>query len=126
MSLAQASSPAATETGRWQAGLSAELQRRKRYPSSLVRAARESGTATPSGRVKLAFEIDDIGRIVSSRVAESSGVPEFDAAALAMVKIGSRLPRPPKSIPKDDYQFVVPVRFVGAPPPGDATPSPQR
>lgn len=92
----------------------AALHRRKRYPLALSRAARETGTGAPSGRTVLAFSVDRNGKVVEARIAQSSHVPEFDAAALAMVAQGTRLPKPPPDVPGATLRLAVPIVFHGS------------
>lgn len=89
---------------RWQARVSAWLNRHKRYPSGAKRKGEE-------GTVQVAFTIDPRGRITSSRVSRSSGNPEFDKAALDMLRRASPVPAPPKEIAKPSMPISVPVVF---------------
>jgi len=89
---------------RWQARVSAWLNRHKRYPSGPKRKGEE-------GTVQVAFTIDPSGRVTSSRVSRSSGNPEFDKAALDMLRRASPVPAPPKEIAKPSMPISVPVVF---------------
>jgi len=107
------SAPAAAETQppsspspevtRWRQALVARLDRFKRYPAAA------HGTA---GVVTLAFTIDRTGKLVSSRVAKSSGSPVLDTAALAMVKRAAPFPAPPPEVSDADLALVVAIRFA--------------
>lgn len=72
----------------WQKRLMAHLERRKRYPASAERR-REKGVAY------VRFSFDDGGRILSAQLARSSGYPDLDAEAVALVKRASPIPAPP-------------------------------
>src|SRR5262245_57218031 len=63
----------------WQKALISHLNRFKRYPD----AARSRGI---HGIVKVEFAVDREGRVMTSRVAESSGSSALDAEALATLR----------------------------------------
>ena len=107
--------PRALTVQEWQGRLMAELQRRKRYPDALVKAARKAEEATPSGVATLAFVLDRTGKVVESSISVGSGRPEFDTAALAMAPLGEVLAPPPPSVVEEQIKLTVPVRFVGSP-----------
>jgi len=92
--------PSPAAEARWQAQLLARLERHKRYPAS-ARARRIEGV------VQLAFGLDASGGVTTVRVARSSGSPDLDEAALAMVRRASPLPAPPAG----PTTVTVPVRF---------------
>lgn len=108
----------------WRRQLMAALQRRKRYPAALTLAAKASGQPSPSGKAELGFTLDREGRVLSASITRSSGIPELDAAALAMARPGSHLPKPPADLPDAAHEVRVPVVFVGGPAstPGAAAP----
>jgi protein TonB len=81
----------------WQSQVQARLNRNKRTP-------RGSG----SGTVRVAFAMDANGRVVSVRVAGSSGVPTLDQAAVALVQRASPFPAPPSG---RQVSLTVPVAF---------------
>jgi protein TonB len=87
---------------RWQARLSAWLNRHKRYPNGPKRKGEE-------GTVQVAFTVDSGGRVTSSRVTRSSGNPEFDKAALDMLRRASPVPAPPEGMASKP--IAVPVVF---------------
>lgn len=101
---AEGTSSPSVSPARWQARLSAWLNRHKRYPSGPKRKGEE-------GTVQVAFTIDPSGRVTSSRVTRSSGNPEFDKAALDMLRRASPVPAPPKEIAKASMPIAVPVVF---------------
>ena len=81
-----------------------------------VRAALMSRHSYPGagngqrGTVTVSFTVGRGGQVLSSRMAGSSGVPAFDAAAMAMVRGGSFPPIPPE-ISYSSVPFTIPVRF---------------
>jgi protein TonB len=88
----------------WQNALATHLGRFKRYPSG-ARSRGEQGTAT------VAFTIGRDGRLLNSRIVQSSGSPLLDDETLAMLARAQPLPKPPLSVPDSALSFVVPVRF---------------
>jgi len=89
---------------RWKSALVAHIERFKRYPAK----ARSSGE---QGVAKVAFTIDHQGRLLTSRIMESSGSPTLDQETLAMLVRAQPMPRPPGEVPDNQLSFVVPVRF---------------
>jgi protein TonB len=75
---------------KWESRLAAWINRHKRYPS----AAKSRGA---QGNVNVAFAVDASGRVVSARVARSSGDPDLDRAALAVLQ-GATVPAPPPEL----------------------------
>ena len=89
---------------RWQTALAAHIERFKRYPAK-ARSNGEQGIAT------VAFTIDRQGRLLTSRIVQSSGSPMLDQETLAMLARAQPMPAPPTDIPDNKLFFVVPVRF---------------
>jgi TonB family protein len=89
---------------RWESVLAAHLERFKHYPDK-ARARGDQGTAT------VAFTIDHDGRVVTSRIVQSSGSETLDEETLAMLVRAQPLPKPPDNILDSELSFVVPVRF---------------
>jgi protein TonB len=89
---------------RWQSLLAAHIEHFKRYPSE-ARSRGDQGTA------KVAFTIDHEGRLLSSRIVESSGSASLDHETLAMLARAQPMPRPPDQLSDAELTFVVPVRF---------------
>ena len=77
------------------------LHRHKRYPSG----------ESAAGRARGAFSIDRSGRVLSARLAGSSGNPSFDEEAVAMVRRASPVPPPPPEVAGGTITFTVPVLF---------------
>jgi periplasmic protein TonB len=86
----------------WRNSISERLERNKRYPAE---AKNIRGTA------QVAFSIDRKGRVMSSRIAASSGSDALDREALEMVKRAQPFPTPPASVSDTALSFTVPVRF---------------
>jgi periplasmic protein TonB len=89
---------------RWQTALAAHIERFKRYPAK-ARSSGEQGIAT------VAFTIDRQGRLLTSRIVQSSGSATLDQETLAMLVRAQPMPAPPTNIPDNKLSFVVPVRF---------------
>jgi periplasmic protein TonB len=89
---------------RWQSGLSAQIARFKRYPAK-AQARREEGV------VRLAFTIDRNGRVLESRIVESSGSADLDNEFLSMLVRAQPLPKPPGDAQETDLSFVMATRF---------------
>jgi periplasmic protein TonB len=89
---------------RWQSLLAAHIEHFKRYPTE-ARSRGDQGTA------KVAFTIDHEGRLLTSRIVESSGSAMLDNETLAMLARAQPMPRPPDQLSNDELTFVVPVRF---------------
>jgi periplasmic protein TonB len=89
---------------RWQTALAAHIERFKRYPAK-ARSNGEQGITT------VAFTIDRQGRLLTSRIVQSSGSILLDQETLAMLARAQPMPAPPSDIPDNKLSFVVPVRF---------------
>jgi len=75
---------------RWNSSLAAWIRRHTRYPSA-ARSRRAEGT--PS----VTFTVDASGRVVSARLARSSGDGDLDRAALGALQ-GASVPAPPAEL----------------------------
>jgi periplasmic protein TonB len=89
---------------RWQSELAAHIEHFKRYPAE-ARSHGDQGTA------KVAFTIDHEGRLLASRIVQSSGSAALDSETLAMLARAQPMPRPPDQLADTQLTFVVPVRF---------------
>jgi periplasmic protein TonB len=94
-----------TSVIRWQSALAAHIERFKRYPQE-ARSRAEQGVAS------VAFTIDHEGRLLSSRIVQSSGSATLDEETLAMLARAQPMPRPPEQVSDSQLSFVVPVRFT--------------
>ena len=89
---------------KWAAQLSAYFELHKRYPKTeKVKAA----------KVTLNLVLNRLGHVVSLGVAESSGDPLFDQAAMDMVRRSDPVPRPPAALTDDTFSYNLPVDFKG-------------
>jgi periplasmic protein TonB len=86
---------------KWQAKLSAYLQRRKRYP-------REAQRNKEEGTVYARFQIDGSGNVLSVSIVRSSGFAGLDQAILEMIRKASPVPAPP---PEAGKTITVPFKF---------------
>ena len=89
----------------WQTALLGRLQQAKRYPD-LARTRREEGVAY------LTFTMDRAGRVLSARIARTSGWEALDAETLALVRRAEPLPVPPAEMPGATIVLTVPVSFT--------------
>jgi TonB family protein len=93
-------------TKEWGKRISAYFELHKRYPKTdKIRAA----------KVKLSLVINRLGHVLSAAVAESSGDPLYDEAALDMVRRSDPVPRPSDELKltDDSLSFNLPVDFKG-------------
>lgn len=86
---------------KWKSKVFAWLKRHQRYPRGPEARGEE-------GKVTVAFSIDGSGRVLSARVARSSGNDELDRAAIDMVRRSSPVPAPPSGA---GTSITVPVVF---------------
>lgn len=75
---------------KWESRLAAWINRHKRYPSA-------AKSRRAQGNVNVTFTVDVSGRVTSARVARSSGDPDLDRAALAVLQ-GATVPAPPPEL----------------------------
>jgi TonB family protein len=72
----------------WKAQLVAAMLRNKRYPE-------EAPSCGEQGVVHIFFSLDRQGRLLDSRLVQSSGVDSLDEEALALLRRGEPYPPPP-------------------------------
>ena len=99
-----AAAPSIAVVHRWETELVAHIERFKHYPPN----ARARGD---QGVTRVAFTVDRDGGVSGTRIVQSSGSPELDREALAMLARAQPVPRPPNRVSSDDLSFVIPVRF---------------
>jgi protein TonB len=89
----------------WMGQLSSLLDRHKRYPAeSLTR--REHGTA------RVSFSLDRQGRVIESRIVQSSGAAALDEEALALLRRVQPFPVWPREVSAGDHlDLTVPIAF---------------
>jgi len=88
----------------WQTALVRRLQQYKRYPSE-AQARRVEGVVT------LNFRVDRSGHVLSREIVQSSGHPELDKEVISMIERAQPLPPFPPSMPEDQLNLTVPIRF---------------
>jgi periplasmic protein TonB len=88
----------------WQTLLVKQLERFKTYPG----AARDRGE---QGVVELAFTVDRNGHVLSRHVIASSGHPDLDAEALAVVERAQPLPAFPAGMSQSQLDVNWKLRF---------------
>ena len=84
----------------WLRQISAQLAAHKRYPPGVMGQA---------GEAKVKFALDRSGKLTANEVLKSSGIPQFDAAALDMIEKSQPFPAAPPEV--DDLTFTLPVIF---------------
>ena len=75
---------------KWESRLTAWINRHKRYPSG-------AKSRRSQGNTNVAFTVDSSGQVLSASVVRSSGDPELDRAALAVLQ-GAMVPAPPPEL----------------------------
>jgi protein TonB len=86
----EGSTRSSVSPARWNASLAAWIRRHTRYPSA-ARSRRAEGSPN------VTFTVDGSGRVVSARLARSSGDGDLDHAALNALQ-GASLPAPPAEL----------------------------
>jgi protein TonB len=87
----------------WKAAVVTKLGEQKYYPEAAV--GREHGVA------RVFFAIDREGRLLESRIVQSSGSANLDAAALDTLKRAEPFPPPPDSLKGERIDLTIPFRF---------------
>jgi periplasmic protein TonB len=88
-------------TADWGRKISAYFDLHKRYPKDTRKSA----------KVKVSLVLNRRGNVVSVDVAESSGDPAFDDAALSMIRRSDPVPKPPAGLTDDQFSFNLDVNF---------------
>jgi protein TonB len=87
---------------KWERQISAYFELHKRYPKiDRVKAA----------KVKVSLVLNRLGHVVSLAVAETSGDPLFDEAAMDMIRRSDPVPRPPAGLTDDTFSYNLNVDF---------------
>jgi TonB family protein len=87
---------------KWERQISAYFELHKRYPKiDRIKAA----------KVKVSLVLNRLGHVVSLAVAETSGDPLFDEAALDMIRRSDPVPRPPAALTDDTFSYNLNVDF---------------
>jgi protein TonB len=88
----------------WRREIVALIERNKRYPAA-AQSRREQGIA------HVFFSLDRKGRVVESRIEQSSGVGTLDDEALALLRRIQSFPVPPPDFPGEHVTLRLPLRF---------------
>ncbi|ARO15353.1 periplasmic protein TonB [Ketogulonicigenium robustum] len=96
--------PSRNQIARWDQLVGRHIERRKVVPPAVRRGAR--------GSVSVNVRIDRSGRVLGVTVLSSSGNPELDQAAVALVQSSSPLPAPPEGMPENQLLFTLPVDYT--------------
>jgi protein TonB len=86
----------------WGRQISAYFELHKRYPKV---------EKTKAAKVKVSLVLNRLGHVLSLEVAETSGDPLFDEAALDMIRRSDPVPRPDAAIPGDTFSRSLEVEF---------------
>jgi TonB family protein len=98
----------------WQINVVQQLQRFKRFPA-------EAASHREQGVVRLSFSLDRNGHVLTHNIARSSGYPDLDNEAVAMIMWAEPFPPFPASMPQASIDLVVPIVFKPEMPPGTTT-----
>jgi periplasmic protein TonB len=88
-------------TADWGRRISAYFELHKRYPKD----------RNKSTKVKVSLVLNRRGNVISADVAESSGDPAFDDAAVSMIRRSDPVPKPPAGLTDDQFSFSLDVNF---------------
>lgn len=88
-------------TADWGRKVSAYFELHKRFPEDSHKSA----------NVKVNLVLNRLGHVLSAAVAESSGDPLYDEAALSMIRRSDPVPRPPAKLTDDQFAFSLEVIF---------------
>ena len=91
-------------TADWGRKVSAYFELHKRFPEV---------ENHKSARVRVSLVLNRQGHVLSVAVAESSGDPLYDEAALSMIRRSDPVPRPPAKLTDDEFPFSLEVKFNG-------------
>ena len=89
-------------TADWGRKISAYFELHKRYPEVEKRKP---------AKVRLSLVLNRLGHVLSVAVAQSSGDPKYDEAALSMIHRSDPVPRPPAKLTDDQFAFSLDVNF---------------
>jgi TonB family protein len=89
------------QTTNWQRKLSLIVRKNQRYPEG----------KTQGGSVRILFKLNRRGNVISVDVTQSSGDPDYDREAVAMVRRSDPFPKPPAQAADDEIPFNIVVKF---------------
>lgn len=87
----------------WGASIRSRVERRKSYPATAGRA---------SGTVTVRLTVTRAGALAGVSVAQSSGHPALDQAALRAVQSARSFPAAPAGLQDASYSFTLPIAFA--------------
>jgi protein TonB len=79
--------------------------------TSRIQSRKFTPDGAPSGTAVVSFSVASSGRLLSRRIARSSGSPILDGAALQIVERAAPFPPFPKGVGSQRLNFVVPMSF---------------
>lgn len=85
----------------WGAGIRAQIERRKRFPSG----------GRGSGQVVVTLTISRTGQLLGHGIQQSSGNAAFDQAALQAVARAGQFDAAPAELAQSSYRFALPISF---------------
>jgi periplasmic protein TonB len=88
-------------TADWGRRISAYFELHKRHPKD----------KNKSTKVRISLVLNRRGNVISADVAESSGDPAFDDAAVSMIRRSDPVPKPPAGLTDDQFSFSLDVNF---------------
>ncbi|WP_249135336.1 TonB family protein [Bradyrhizobium sp. AUGA SZCCT0222] len=103
-------------------GYAAQIDVLKRWKSE-VRNRLNTNTRFPpeaqgqTGAVTVGFVLDRSGKLVSSWLRESTGIPALDAEALALIDRAQPFPAPPPKAADSQFKFGIQFFFTNGPHP---------
>ena len=97
--------PSSTVPPQWSNRIAVLLERNKRYPTS-SRTRREEGTT------RVSFVLDRQGRLLSSRIEQSSGIAALAQEALDLLRRAQPFPALPAEVADTQISLTVPIKFA--------------
>jgi periplasmic protein TonB len=88
----------------WQKSLVLHLNKHKKYPHEARKGGHE-GTAAVS------FTLDRSGKVIETRLDQSSGSDLLDKEAIEVLNRASPFPQPPSDVPNVTFQLTLPIQF---------------
>ena len=88
----------------WQKSIVLLISGAKTYPA-------KARSARIEGEVQIRFTLDRYGVLVSTEVAQSSGSPILDGAAVRTVEQLEKMPTPPNYQVGDQFTLMIPLRY---------------
>jgi len=92
------------EIREWQKSIVLLISSSKTYPKK----ARRDGI---EGEVQIKFTLDRYGALTATEVAQSSGSPVLDDAAISTVEKLKKMPTPPNYMTGDAFTLIIPLRY---------------